>query len=196
MDAESKIAGIIALIVLIFITGGIFFLTNEENPDEYVYNDFRVFKNPTIGYTVVAYVKDQPYHLNLRNDPKNTLNITIDSNVRNLILLKPKTYFTIDPNLNSIPVLGASEMATILGRRLGLYNKEVVGAITSPIVNDTVTLVINCNNVTQQQNVVKLQLGSETKVFLDNNCIIVQGADEWEIVRASDRLIYHVLEVF
>jgi len=197
MDKESKIIGIVALIILISVGVGIFFLSNEENPDEYVYNNFRIFKNPTIGYTVVAYLDEQPYHLNLRNDPKNTLNITIDSNVRNLILLKPTTYFTIDPNLNSIPVLGASEMATILGRRLGIYNKEVIGAITIPIANDTVTPIIDCNKVTQQQNVVKLQLGPETKVFLENNgCIIVQGTDGWEIVRASDRLIYHVLEVF
>lgn len=199
MDTESKIAGIIALLILIAVTGGAFFLADKENPDEYVYNNFRVFKNPTIGYTVVAYLNEQPYNLNLRNDPKNTENISIDPRIRNFILLKPATAFTLDPSFNSVPVLGASEMATILGRRLGIYNKQVIGAITKPPENstDNNTPVIDCKNVNSNLNVIRLQLGPETEVFLENNgCIIVQGTDEWEIVRASDRLIYHILEVF
>jgi len=197
MDTENKTAGIIVIILIVAVGSGIFFLGNEENPDEYVYNNFRVFKNPTMGYTVVAYVQEQPYHLNLRNDPKNTENITIDSRIRSLILLKPATAFTLDPDLTSIPVLGATEMATILGTRLGLYNKQVIGAVTSPPENDPVTPVIDCENISDSVNVVRLQLGPETKVFLEKNgCIIVQGTNEWEIVRASDRLIYHILEVF
>ena len=87
-------------------------------------------------------------------------------------------------------------MAIIFGRRLGLYNKRVIGAVTSPPKEDTGIPIIDCNGVKDDLNVVKLQLGSQTKVFLeDNGCIIVQGTNEWEIVRASDRLIYDVLEV-
>jgi len=88
-------------------------------------------------------------------------------------------------------------MAIILGRRLGLYDKRVIGAVTSLPEEDTGLSIIDCNNVENDLNVVRLQLGSETKVFLEENgCIIVQGTNEWEIVRASDRLIYHVLDVF
>ena len=49
MDKESKIIGIVALIILISVGVGIFFLSNEENPDEYVYNNFRI-----CGYSIAG----------------------------------------------------------------------------------------------------------------------------------------------
>ena len=196
MKTENQIAIIVAVLILILVSTGIFVIYGKEDPNEYIYNEFRVFKNPTIGYTIVAYINEQPYHLQLRNDPKSTENITLSPNIRELILLKEATVFTLDPDFNSIPVLGASEMATILGRRMGIYNKRVFGAVTREPVNGTETTIVDCNNVNQKLNVIRLQIGPETKVFLEkNNCIIVQGTDEWEIVRASDRLIYNVLEV-
>lgn len=201
MNQERKVTLFVLFLIITLVASGIFIISKEYqgNEEEYVYNDFRVYKNPTIGYTIVAYKGDQPYTLQLRNDPKNVTDISVDKKIRSLIILKEAIFFTMDPDFNSIPVLGASEMATIFGRRLGIYDKRVFGAITKESSNSTQpsgNLIVDCNNVTQRANIIKLQLGSETKVFLeDNGCIIVQGTDEWEIVRASDRLIYHVLEV-
>jgi len=200
MAQEKRILIFLSLLVLVLIAGGIFIITRDYKGDEneYIYNDFRVYKNPTIGYTIVAYKEEQPYNLQLRYDPSSTENITIDPRIRTLIMLKEAAVFTLEPDMNSIPVLGASEMATILGRRLGIYDKRVIGAVTRIPENATAEdyLVVDCANVTQKANVVRLQLGDETKVFIENNgCIIVQGTNEWEIVRASDRLIYQLLEV-
>jgi hypothetical protein len=38
-------------------------------------------------------------------------------------------------------------------------------------------------------------VGDETKIYLEGNCVIVQGTDEWEIVRAADRLTFGLLGV-
>ena len=197
MNQESKVTVFMTLIVLLLVTIGVFMISNRNssNPDEYVYNDFRIFKNPTVGFTVVAYLDAQPYHLQLRNDPKSTENITIDPKIRPLILDKEEVFFTINPNSNSIPVLGATEMANILGTRLGIFNKNVYGAVTHEANISKGNIVADCNDVTQKVNIVRLQLGDETEVYIENDCIIVQGTDEWEIVRASDRFIYHVLQV-
>jgi hypothetical protein len=184
------------MLVIFLIASGIFIISSRDDPNEYVYNNFRVFKNPTIGYTVVAYLDEQPYHLQLRNDPKSTENITINSEIKELILEKEAIFFTLDPNFNSVPVLGATEMANIFGTRLGIFNKRVFGAITKEADPPTGNIVVNCNNVSVKSNIVRLQVGDETKVYKEeNNCIIVQGTDEWEIIRASDRLIYDVLGV-
>ncbi|MBU2639691.1 MAG: hypothetical protein KKG75_03215 [Nanoarchaeota archaeon] len=201
MKTEKKVVIFLSLLLIALVSFGIYVISTKQttNPNEYIYNDFRVFKNPAIGYTVVAYLEEQPYHLQLRYDPKNVTDIPIDSRIRSSIMFKEAVFFTIDPDFNSIPVLGASELATILGRRLGIYDKRVFGAITKESENATEpsgNLIVDCDNVTQKSNIVRLQLGPETKVFLENNgCIIVQGTNEWEIVRASDRLIYHILEV-
>ncbi|MAG52863.1 MAG: hypothetical protein CMH62_02775 [Nanoarchaeota archaeon] len=198
MKSEKQVTIFVLLVILVLAAAGAFLIinSNKGTPDEYNYNNFRVSKNPTIGYTVVAYTGQQPYHLQLRNDPRNVENITIDPKIRSLILTKQEIFFTLDPDFNSIPVLGAMEMANILGRRLGLYDKRVTGTVTRQPENSEGVQVVDCDKVTEDVNVVRLQLGSETKVFLeDNECIIVQGTNEWEIVRASDRLIYQLLEV-
>ncbi|MAF51229.1 MAG: hypothetical protein CMH64_04015 [Nanoarchaeota archaeon] len=200
MKTEKQVT-IFLLALLVTASVATFFIVtkDKDSPDEYVYNDFRVFKSPTVGYTIVAFVGEQPYHLQLRNDPKNVTDIPIDSRIRNFILLKEGIIFTLDPNFNSIPVLGATEMANVFGRRLGIYDKKVTGAVTREPTNSTTpsgNLIANCKDVTTNTNVIKLQLGDTTEVYLEKNgCIIVQGTDEWEIIRASDRLIYDVLEV-
>jgi hypothetical protein len=198
MNTEKSATIFLISIFIILVAVGAFMVLkkNDDNLDEYVYNNFRVFKNQdTIGYTIIAYTGDQPYHLQLRNDPKNTENISIDPRVRDLILQKEAIFFTMDPDYNSIPVLGASGMANIFGRRLGLYDKRVFGAITRETNSSEGNIVVDCNNVTSRSNIVKLQIEEKTKVYIDNGCIIVQGSNEWEVVRASDRLIYQALEV-
>lgn len=196
---ESKKSTIIAIVIFLIIFSLTSFLilrvVKKDNPNQYTYNNFRVFKNPNIvGYTIIGYRGDQPYHFKIRNDPRNTENITLSPEIRNLILQKPTVYFTMNPNLTSKSVIAALEISQIISRSLGIYNKETIGAITSPVENNP-TIVITCDNVTKTENVILFKIGDETKVYLENNCIIVQGTDEWEIIRAADRLAYHILEV-
>ena len=44
-------------------------------------------------------------------------------------------------------------------------------------------------------NVALLKLGEETKVYLEKDCVILQGETEEDITRAADRFVYHILEV-
>jgi len=197
MKTEKQVT-LLLLFFLILASATVFFIVNKDkdNPNEYTYNNFRVFKSPIVGYTIVAYIEEQPYHLQLRNDPKNVTDIPIDPQIRDLLLLKEAIFFTLDPDFNSVPVLGAMEMSNIFGRRLGIYDKRVFGAVTKAANPPTGNIVVDCNNVTTRSNIVKLQLGDTTEVYLEENgCIIVQGTNEWEIIRASDRLIYDALEV-
>ena len=163
-----------------------------KDPNSYKYNDFKIQKIPT-GWATWAYKDDQPYYLQLRHDPKTLEDINIDEEVRDLVLSKNTLIVTVDPNLTSRSVIGAIEIANVLGRRLGLYNIQVVGAVTK-FANEG-TVVATCNDVNEAKNVVLLNLGNKTEVYLDNNCIIVEGVTEEDITRSADRLIYEVLEV-
>ncbi len=184
------------MIFLVILSVSTFFIfKGSDDPNEYNYNNFRIFKTQDIvGYTIVGYVGNQPYNFKLRNDPINTENITVSGEPRELILSKPTVYLTMEPNLTSKSVIGALEVANIISRNLGIYNRETIGAITSPIENNP-TPVATCNNITRTENVILFQLGNETKVSVDNSCILVQGINEWEIIRASDRLVYDILEL-
>ena len=90
-------------------------------------------------------------------------------------------------------VIAAVEIANIISRKLGIFNIETIGALTGYVNN--ATPVITCKNITSKANVVWLRIGLETKVFLEKDCIIIQGTTEEEIARAADRLIYEVLTI-
>lgn len=197
MDEEKK-SGLIALIIVIVLFGSLGTIAYKIiNKDKYTYTSptgdkFGVKKLP-IGWVVRAYINDQPYDLRLRNDPKNVTEIPIEPNIKDKILQRETIFFTLNPNMTSIPVLGATDIVGIISRRIGVFNKQTLGATTEFANNSTA--VITCNDVTDKIGVVWLKTGPETKVFSKNDCIIVQGTDEWEIVRASDRLVYQILTI-
>src|SRR3989344_4982366 len=186
---ERTIIIIAAVILAISALSPLFTM---RNPNEYDYNDFKLQKTPT-GWITWAYKDEQPYQLQLRHDPRNLENISVDPEIRDLVLSKPALATTIDPNMTSRAVIGAIDIANILGRRLGLYGIQVIGATTEFANNGT--YVINCSDVQENLNVAVLKLGEETKVYLEDSCIILQGETEEDINRAADRFIYQILGV-
>ena len=187
---ERTIIIIAAIILALSALSPLIFF--NDNPNEYNYNSFKLQKSPT-GWVTWAYKGEQPYQLQLRHDPKTLENISIDKNIKELVLSKPALATTIDPNMTSRAVLGAIDIANILGRRLGLYGIQVIGATTEFANNGT--YVIDCRDVQENMNVAVLQLGNETKVYLEDDCIILQGETEEDINRAADRFVYNILEV-
>jgi len=181
------------IIVLLIITSSAFTIYYVRNQDNYTYKDFKVEKTP-IGWSVLAFVNEQPYLLNLRHDPRSIEDIEIDKNIRKQLLSKPTLYLTVHPNATGNSVIAAVEIANIISRRLGIFNIETIGALTEYVPNNP-TPIITCNHITPNKNVLWLRLGPKTKVFLENECIIVQGTTEEEITRAADRLIYEVLTI-
>ena len=188
---ERTILIIVGVILILAAFSPLIFMSNDN---EYNYNDFKIQKIPT-GWATWAYKGEQPYYLQLRHDPKTLENVSIDSNIRDLILSKPALALTIDPkqDLRGKTIVASQDIANILGRRLGLFNVNVIGA-TTEFANDG-TYIINCKDVQESLNVAWLRVGEKTEVYLDNGCIIIEGQNEDELTRSADRLVYHVLEV-
>ena len=188
-DKSTIIAVVIVIIILVTAS---FVIYNIRHRDNYTYKDFEVQKT-SFGWSVLAFVNEQPYLLNLRYDPKSVENITIDKNVRKQLLSKPTAYLTVNTDMKGTSVIAAVEIANIISRKLGIFNIETIGALTGYVNN--ATPVITCKNITPKTNVIWLRTGLETKVFLEKECIIIQGINEEEIARAADRLIYEVLTI-
>jgi len=188
---EKTILIIVGIILVAAAFSPLFF---RDNPNQYNYNDFKIQKIPT-GWATWAYKGSQPYYLQLRHDPKTLENISIDSDVRNTILSKDTLALTIDPkqDLKGKTIVAAQDIANILGRRLGLFSVNVIGA-TTEFANDD-TQIISCEDIGEELTVAWLRLGDKTEVYFENGCIIVEGQTEEDITRSADRLVYHVLQV-
>jgi hypothetical protein len=183
---------LIIIVAIIFLLVSLSPLALMKNPNEYNYNGFKIQKIPT-GWATWAYKGEQPYFLQLRHQPRDLEDIEVDPEIRDLILSKEGLALTIHSNLTSRAVLGAMDIANILGRRLGLYGIQAIGA-TTEYANDG-TPVITCNEIDDAMNVAWLKLGNKTQIYLENNCIIIEGQTEEDITRAADRLIYNILQV-
>ena len=101
------------------------------------------------------------------------------------------TWITVDPNYPGSVVLGGVEIAKVLGQ---IYEKSVKVAISKPHESSSEP-VITCANATNNHLVVDLRLGNETKIFDKGGCIIVQGTDPVELLKASDRLAFELLDI-
>lgn len=55
--------------------------------------------------------------------------------------------------------------------------------------------VINCDQATEFVPVIYFREANESKVYLENNCVIADIASEVEVERVKDRLVYDILGI-
>ena len=109
----------------------------------------------------------------------------------NLLLNVQTVYITTDPEYPAEVVLGGVEIAKVIAQ---IYGKEVKSATTRPD-NRTKAPVITCDDLSASQRIILLNLGNETKIYSDHGCIVVQGTNATEVVKASERLAYEMLKI-
>tara|TARA_Y100000310_G_C20683607_1_gene817600 strand:+ start:1070 stop:1678 length:609 start_codon:yes stop_codon:yes gene_type:complete len=200
MAKENNMWVIIVLLILVAVAGIVYFVDFEpEYPKDYQYSngmatfDVEVLSDTdtNIHFTLGSY--NQPYILNLRNDPASLEDISVSGNLYTRILNSEGVFITIDPytNLTATTAIAALEIDGVVDNEL-LYNKTVASAMTSEYEDYP---VITCDMANSDYSVIYLVLGDETAVYSDNYCIVVEGTDEDELIRAADRLVLHLLQI-
>ena len=101
------------------------------------------------------------------------------------------TRFSLTPNLTSTSVVALAEISKITGNKF-LYNIPTRGAF-SYFNGDNP--YVTCEGATKNKAVILLKLSDKTEVYSEGECIIVQGTDEDEIIKAATRLILKVLSI-
>lgn len=62
--------------------------------------------------------------------------------------------------------------------------------------NNTYSMpIITCNDSTEIVPVIYFKESNETKVFIENNCIIAEGSSEIDFIKIKDRLLYSFLGI-
>lgn len=157
------------------------------------FNVRKVIRGDYVGWQTEMYIKDFKYILELYNDPAKLEDVEVDRAAKNKILDDSKASITWPPteDFKQTTVFVYQDLKKVIAEP-DIFNIPVSFAQTSEYKNYT---VMDCKDATAKASVIKLQLGETTKVSTEGNCIVLQGKDEAEIMRAADRLIYLLLGV-
>lgn len=201
---KDKVGLFVWILIGVLVIAAVYILFFNEPKtavlDNYQYSNgqsvFNVTKVSDTESITLIYVgqEETPYYLNLRYDPLSVENITVDGTINTRLYNDDYVYFTINPdaNLSSKVTIAAFEVSKILGSE-DFYSKQIVYGRT--LENDNDLPIVSCYDGTDSATVIFFTLGSETKVYTDEYCIIVVGQTEDDIIRASDRLVYNLLGI-
>ena len=196
----GSILGIIAIFGLIM-----FFVSTAQTPASTV--ETRMFKGftfqkhgdvwvttLTVGDTETGLKRD--FEIYFHYFPSEVEQIPSMKNSRNdtvtpeLFINAKKVYITVDPDYPASTILGGVEIAKILAQ---VYGKEVKAAVTRKGTTDAE--VVTCDDIQENVRIISLRLGNSTKIFSEKGCIVVQGTNTVELLKASERLTFEMLKM-
>ena len=186
---QSKIFFYIIAFIIIFIIAVLsirYFVPEKSDIQSYSYNGF-VFTNITgLWFTDIQKAgTNTVYTVPLRHGPRELQNVSIEGDV-NSFRNNTELHITFDPTGEDFTyiALAASELSINLAQTLNIT------PVAACSVNDTVVClgrpIIDCED--SGEAAIYLRYGNETKVYVENNCIFIEGPEE-EIMKSTDRLL-------
>lgn len=189
---------IIGLVIFLVIFIASFWLISHYHifdKDTFVFeNDFPVKK---VGdtYLLTGYIGNQPLNLGLPLDPRTIKDIPSEETLRDTLLKDTKViHITMDNNLTA-QSMKASLTIQGITKHESLFNIPTYGAVTENITDILNLNVKTCLDANPYQKIILLKLADETRIFSRNDCIILQGKTEEDIVRASEKLVLQLLGI-
>ena len=200
MKFEKKINIIVIILIIVLVVGVIsliFYQKFRYKEVYFNYNGFDVHKMNTkngVFYYIQMFLENnaQPLVISTKYDPRTLENISVEGNIKKPII-KNELYVSFDEKTTGVSVIAGMEISKITGNSL-LYNIPTHGAMISDFEGKNVT-VKNCNDVDNKTGVIWLKLSNETKIYNQNDCIIVEGINEYELIRGADRFILTLLDI-
>ena len=172
-----------------------FNIEGEESEINYVYNGFSFVKVEPLWYTKVS-AKGNIYNIPFRFGPREVEHIPIDMQKFSAKIV----FLTMDPELTSRVAIAAIEIGRILGNKYDLLNIPVKSALTKipegKLQDYNDTIIKTCEDATEVEAVFLFISGNKTMVYEENNCVIIQGVSDDDIIKAADRLAYGIIGVF
>jgi len=200
---DNNLSYVILVLVGLLLGFGVFIFLNEPETyveNNYVYSNGNEMFNVTVVSANESYVQlyvgddETPYLIALRNDPASLEDIVVEGVLNTRIFNDEQIWLTINPNAN---LTGKTTVAVLEVDKIidneNLYGIPANAAMT--MENEYNYPVKSCYDGTDKSTVIFFTLGSETKVYTDEYCIIIVGTTENEIIRAADRFVLTLLGV-
>jgi uncharacterized membrane protein len=186
--------GFVVLIFLLIFMGFKIYSSPHAGVDSYTYNSFTFSKYDLFWWSKLT-INSKPVYLQFRYGPRELENISITPGIEEIIKNKGAIYFTSSPNLSSKTSLAQIEVGRLIGMTdYSLYQVPAQAGLTEQTGNMSIP-VITCANATNIIGVMLFTTGNQTAVYAEGDCIVVQGTNEQEIIRAAERLAYHLLKI-
>ncbi|MEK6941062.1 MAG: hypothetical protein AABW49_04145 [Nanoarchaeota archaeon] len=198
MNNEHKIKKIFLVVVVLFLLflGTVLVKQNLAIEGAYLYNDFKVqpVSNGKITTYRVEFIHNgNPYYLNSRNPPNLVDNISVIGNVKDYVLSKEKIFVGINPFDPELRGLTALAGLSIDGFIESFFGIPVFSSFTEFDSKHPDIPVLTCDKT--KDGLIILELANDTSVSLKNNCILVHGGNEIDIIRAVDRLNFELIGI-
>ena len=178
---------------IVIVLGSIFFLGGEDEPgvETYTYNGFTVLNISGQWYTQIEMPgRGTVHNIEMRNGPMQVEDVPLQAGVIERIESSQTIYLTTHPDSGAKIVVAMIEIGRLTGDRYDLLNIPTHGALTE---RSNESLYVTCSNATQDTTVIDFRVGDITKVYQEDGCIIVQGSDDDDVIRASDRVGYSLM---
>ncbi len=164
----------------------------------YFYNGYSFVNYDNLWWTQIQSKDKTLYDIPFKHSPKELENYIIEPGLP-LVLLKNKKliYMSINKTENisdSKMGIAALELARITGKRYNMFNIDTIGAYTT--FTEPIVPVITCANSSNTTAVVIYTVGQMNRAYSDNNCIIIEGTSEDEVIKVADRFAYEILGIF
>ncbi|MDD5254358.1 MAG: hypothetical protein PHG05_04665 [Candidatus Nanoarchaeia archaeon] len=192
MKQKKTIITILALIVILaIIITSIIIIKNKDN-----YNNYEIEKIVSQGYTgyrtkIFVNNAQEPFYVNTRYHPDDLDEISYPPELKET-LNKNKIYVTITPNQN---LTGKTTIAALEINNMiePVFNVEVLSALTQDIGNNMT--IKSCEDVNKTEGVIWLRIGEENEILTENNCVIIQGKTQDDLIKGADLLDFILLGI-
>ncbi len=205
MKEEAVIKALIVILLVsalgIYLNQKYGWIGNQSAIYEYsngkeVFTVTKVKEGDYTGHQITLFFNNnpEPYYISIRHDPQSLEDIPISlGNPRESLKYAKRAFITMDPadNLTSKATLAALDIDKVIDNGY-FYNIPVNASVSSPYFNFP---VITCENTTEETTVIWLKKSEKTEIVENNNCILVTGKDENELLRAADRLSLYLIGI-
>lgn len=196
MEQEKQVKYILIVMVLsLLLLGGSLVIYREIklSQNNFNYNGFEVYRQKELNsynYKVQLFLGNnpQPLLINIREDPRKLESIPIESNIKSKIIDgKNESFITMSENATSLSVIAAAEISKIIGNRY-FFNLPTHGALISLPKGKNNLTIKTCEDVSKTTSIIYLKIANQTKIYSEDDCIIIEAQTENDLIKAATRL--------
>lgn len=209
MDDQEKIQEItknrgvrifIAILFVVLLVGSVaIFIYQKERYSNtfFEYNGFAVHKVSDKGieeFVIEIFINEnkQSFTVRSRHNPNVLEDIDITGDLKENII-KKELYVTMDPSLSSLATIAFAEINKFTENPF-LFNLPTLPGLIFEADDNTLP-VIDCYNVSEYTGVVKFEIEDENRIYIENGCVILESANEEDLIKVADRLSLTLLGI-
>jgi len=185
-EKNKKILVFFMAFVMIGSVFGVIFFGNNRQENKAKYNDF-LFVQKQEGWSTD--IDGREVFFNYL--PDDVADLELEKNVLGAFGNLVELDTTSESNNSFKEQIALAEHQMVLA--LSNFNIYVRGGFTAE--NEFGMPVITCGDATPNVPVIYFRESNETKVYLQNNCIIAESKDGPDFLRIKDRLLYTILGI-